>query len=91
VSIPKGKEHFAVMYVTPRSLDRLTGGRPLTASSIQNAWVTATRQGQTLSQAAYKPMAVPNVPHLTGMVLNKNETPFAPLYYDRYETIKVTR
>ena len=28
------------------------------------------------------------LPAVTGLVLNKNETPFAPLYWDRYEQIK---
>jgi hypothetical protein len=28
------------------------------------------------------------IPALSGLVLNKNETPFAPLYWDRYEQIK---
>ena len=49
-----------------------------------------TRQGQTLDQIAYKPTNIPNLPHMTGLVLNKNETPFAPLYYDRYEAIKAS-
>ena len=31
---------------------------------------------------------VPNLPQVTGMVLNKTQTPFAPLYWDRYEAIK---
>jgi hypothetical protein len=28
------------------------------------------------------------LPPITGFVLNKNETPFAPLYWDRYPQIK---
>jgi hypothetical protein len=28
------------------------------------------------------------VPQVAGFLLNKNETPFAPLYWDRYEQIK---
>ena len=35
-----------------------------------------------------KNVAIPNGPKLTGLILNKNETPFAPLYFDRYEAIK---
>jgi len=33
----------------------------------------------------------PNLPRFPGMVLNKMETPFAPLFFDRYEAIKATR
>jgi len=30
------------------------------------------------------------LPQISGFVLNKNETPFAPLYWDRYEQIKAS-
>jgi hypothetical protein len=88
VSIPKGKDHYSVMYVSPRSIERVTGGKPLTGAGIENVWVEVTNQGQRLGITSHKPGAIPNVPHLTGMVLNKNDTPFAPLFYDRYEAIK---
>ncbi|MDB6150518.1 MAG: hypothetical protein JWQ44_1966, partial [Chthoniobacter sp.] len=29
VNIPKDKEHYSVMYVSPRAIARLTGGKPL--------------------------------------------------------------
>jgi hypothetical protein len=32
-----------------------------------------------------------SLPSIAGLVLNKNETPFAPLYWDRYAQIKPTR
>jgi hypothetical protein len=92
INIPKGREHFSVMYVAPRTLEKLTGGKPLTGSSIENVWVTVERQGMKLDQPqSYKPGAIPNLPQLTGLVLNKDETPFAPLFYDRYEPIKKSR
>jgi hypothetical protein len=91
VSIPKGRDRFSVVFVSPRSLERLTGGKPLTPASIENVWVEVTRQGQRLDTSSFRPGAVPNLPHIPGMVLNKNETPFAPLYFDRYEAIKVGR
>ncbi len=91
VNIAKGTEHFAVMYLSPKSIDKLTGGKTLTAASIQNVWVEVSRQGQLLARESYKPGAQPNLPHVAGMVLNKTQTPFAPLFYDRYEEIKPTR
>jgi hypothetical protein len=90
VNIPKGREHFSVVYIAPRTLEKLTGGR-LTSASIQNVWVTCERQGMKLDVAAYKPGPIPNLPQTTGLILNKDETPFAPLFYDRYEPIKKTR
>jgi hypothetical protein len=92
INIPKGREHYSVVYVSPRTLLKLTGGRPLTGSSIENVWVTVESQGVKLDQpAAFKPGPIPNLPQLPGLVLNKDETPFAPLYYDRYEAIRKAR
>ncbi len=91
VNIPKGRDHFSVVFVAPRSLERLTGGKPLTPAAIENVWVEVSRQGQVLDRSSFKPGAVPNLPHISGLVLNKNETPFAPLYFDRYEAIKAGR
>ncbi|MDR3402754.1 MAG: hypothetical protein P4L99_09660 [Chthoniobacter sp.] len=97
VNIPKGPEHYSVMYISPRALEKLVNGKTFTAASIGNAWITVSRQGQVLDapvanpKAAYKPTAMPNLPHLAGLLLNKNETPFAPLFYDRYEAIRAAR
>ena len=92
INIPKGREHFSVMYIAPRTLEKLTGGKALTAGSIENVWVTVERQGMKLAQPeSFKPGAIPNLPQQNGLVLNKDETPFAPLFYDRYEPIKKTR
>ena len=91
VNIPKGREHYSVMYVSPRTLEKLTGGKTVTAANVQNVWVVATKQGQVFDQAAVKNVAIPNLPHLPGMVLNKMETPFAPLYFDRYEPIRAAK
>jgi hypothetical protein len=88
VNINKGAEHYAVMYISPKSIEKLTGGKPLTGAGIGNVWIEVTKQGQVLGKEAYKNSAQPNVTHVTGMLLNKNQTPFAPLFYDRYEEIK---
>jgi hypothetical protein len=92
VNIPKGRDHYAVMYVSPRSLEKLTGGKPLTGASIENVWVDVLKSGQILDKTAtFRPGVIPNLPHKAGLVLNKDETPFSPLFFDRYETIKKTR
>ena len=90
-NIAKGREHYAVVYVSPKAIEKLTGGKPMTAGSIENVWVEVTKSGQPLGKESYKPGAVPGIPHLAGLVLNKDETPFAPLFYDRYESIKKGR
>jgi hypothetical protein len=89
-SILKGRERYAVMYISPKAIDRLTGGKPLTGAGIENVWVEVSRQGQVLDRTSMKPGAIPNAPLVAGLIQNKNDTPFAPLYYDRYEAIKAT-
>ena len=91
VNIAKDKNHYAVMYISPKGIEKLTGGKPLTGASIENVWVEVNRQGQSLDKASFKTGTVPNAAKLTGLLLNKNQTPFAPLFYDRYEEIKPTR
>ena len=41
-----------------------------------------------LSLVRARPQWFSALPALTGFVLNKNETPFAPLFWDHYEQIK---
>ncbi len=91
INIPKGRDHYSVMYIAPRTLEKITGGRPITQGSIQNTWVSvSTPDGVDLDKASTKKEAVPNLPKQPGL-LNKSETPFAPLFFDRYEAIKTTR
>lgn len=91
VNIPKGRDHYSVMYVSPRTLEKLTGGKPLTGASIENVWIEVSKQGQVLDRASFRPGVPPNLPHLPGLVLSKDDTPFAPLFFDRYEAIKKAR
>lgn len=91
VNILKGKDHFAVMYISPKGIARLTGGKALSGAGIENVWVEVSRQGQKLDVGAFKPGAPPNLPQVAGMVLKKDETPFAPLFFDRYEAIKTSK
>ncbi|MEO6567727.1 MAG: Amuc_1102 family pilus-like protein [Opitutaceae bacterium] len=90
VNIAKDRSHYAVMYISPKNLDRITGGKAFTASSIENVWIEVLKNGQALDKSSVKQGPVPNLPHLPGMVLPKDETPFGPLYYDRYEAQKKT-
>jgi len=92
VNIPKGKERYTVMYISPRNLDRITAGKQLTASMIENVWVTITKQGQALAAMSIKDktgrLPVPNAQQFQGMLLPKSETPFSVLWTDRYEAVK---
>lgn len=90
-NIGAGRENRSVMYVSPRTLVRLLGNKAVTASAIQNIAVQILQKGAikdelSLSRAAAQWYA--SLPPLSGLLLNKNETPFGPLYWDRYEQIK---
>ncbi len=91
VNILGGKDLRSVMYVPPRALAHLLGHRPLTANVVENIAVQITLKGAVqdeLSLARARPQWYSSLPAVPNLVLNKNETPFAPLYWDRYEMIK---
>ncbi len=93
VNIAAGRDRRSVVYVTPRTLVRFGANRPITANSVQNVAVQIVQQGAVkdeLSLARAQPQWYATMPQVAGLVLNKNETPFAPLYWDRYEQIKTT-
>jgi hypothetical protein len=95
VNIPKGKERYTVMYISPRNLERITGGKQFTPANVDNVWIQITKQGQVLAASSIKDktgrLAVPNAQQFPGFLTPKAETPFAPLWSDRYEAVKQTR
>jgi hypothetical protein len=92
VAIPQAKAMNSVMYVSPRTLERFFEGKtPNGASSaIVDVGVTITKQGQLVAESSWKGRGQwwSTLQQVTGYVLNKNETPFAPLAWDYYEAIK---
>jgi hypothetical protein len=92
VNIPKGKDRYTVMYISPRNLDRITAGKQLNAGMIENIWVTISKQGQILAMSSLKDKntkGVPNLPLFPGLLTPKSETPFSVLWTDRYEAVKL--
>ena len=93
VSIPKGRALYSVMYISPRALNRIMEGKVITANVIERISVEVSRQGQLLAYGAWKNEKQgwwATLPQKTGFLVNKSQTPFAPLYWDRYEAIKST-
>lgn len=91
VNVAAGRENRSVMYVSPRALARFNGNRPIAPNTVQNVAVQILQQGAVKDELSFTRTAgqwYSGVPTLTGFLLNKNETPFAPLYWDRYEQIK---
>jgi hypothetical protein len=94
VNIPAGRENRSVMYVPPRALARFANNRPITENSIQNIAVQIVQGGAVQAEASLnraQPQWYAALPQVSGLVLNKDQTPFAPLYWDRYEQIKTSR
>jgi len=91
-AIPQGKEMHSVMYVSPRTLERFFDGKSPTsaATAVVDVGVTITKQGATVAEGSWKGRGQwwSALQQVTGYVLNKNETPFAPLAWDYYEAIK---
>jgi hypothetical protein len=91
VNIPAGGENRSVMYISPRALARFANNRPITENSCQNIAVRIVQQGSVKAEASLnrtQPQWFEALPQVSGLVLNKDRTPFAPLYWDRYEQIK---
>jgi hypothetical protein len=91
VNIPAGRENRSVMYVSPRALARLLGKGVLTPNSVQNIAVQIVQKGAMKDELSFTRAPgqwYAGLPAISGVVLNKNETPFAALYWDRYEQIK---
>lgn len=88
VNIPKGNSLFSVMYMSPRSIDRLTGNKPLSNAMIGNMWVSIKKQGQTLATKSMQPGQPKNLQQFPNLLVTKNDTPFQVLWWDRYEAIR---
>jgi hypothetical protein len=92
-SIPQEREMHSVVYVSPRTLERFFEGKiPANAEqALVDVGVTITKQGQQVAATSWKSKTGewwPQFQQTPGFVLNKNETPFAPLAFDFHEAIK---
>jgi hypothetical protein len=94
VNILSGRGKRSVMYVSPNVLAHFSGNRPITPDACQNVAVQIVQQGSVKSEANLaraQAQWYAALPQVSGFVLNKHQTPFAPLYWDRYEQIKPGR
>ena len=93
VDVQPGQSLFTSVYVAPRTLSTLLKGQHLTINTLQNARV------QILRPAVAAPLPdkfqkegganfFSTAQQIPGFVLNKAQTPFANLWWDRYETVR---
>ena len=92
-SIPQERDMHSVVYISPRTLERFFDGRVPgnVEQALVDVGVTVTKQGQEVAATSWKSRSGswwPQFQQTPGFVLNKNETPFAPLAWDYYEAIK---
>ncbi|CAN5747163.1 hypothetical protein BH09VER1_BH09VER1_11490 [soil metagenome] len=97
VNVPQGKDLHSVMYVSPRSLERLFDGKvPTTMQQlIRDVGVSISYKGQVVAFSSWKSKtgawwaeASLGLKPTEGFIVNKSDTPFAPLAWDYYESIK---
>ena len=97
ISITEGSEKvkYSSMYIAPQTIAAVLQGRSsFRPDLVDQATVQIFYQGQQLAEASANPR--PEGPWWTslrqmdGLLLKKNETPFAPLWWDRYEVIKTS-
>jgi len=88
VNIPKGNL-LSVMYESPMAIARLAKGR--SSKSVTEVTVQVLDKGQVVAEKSLKNTPTgwwTKLDQNPGCLLNKNQTPFAPLYWDRYMEIK---
>jgi hypothetical protein len=92
-AIAQAKGMNSVMYISPRTLERFFDGKPPTtvSAAVKDAGVVILKQGQPVAELSWKGKGrwwEKEGEPTPGYLLNKNETPFAPLAWDYYEAIK---
>gem|GEM_PF-985754 len=88
VNIAKGNSHYSVMYISPKNLDKISGGKSITPGMVENIEIEVKRNGMSLGKRALQNKPLPNLERLTGFLSLKSETPFHVLWWDRYEAVK---
>lgn len=97
VNVPAGNSLFSVMYLSPRSITRLLKGAAFSSAAIENIAVVLSKPGVSAPLAEFVLRPNPKgqwwttLQQVPGFLLNKSETPFAPLYWDRYEALKTNK
>lgn len=90
---PKNGELKTVIYLSPRNLERLFGGKAPSdiGSAVKDIGVTISKQGQVIASKSWRSQSGnwwPQFQQTSGYLMNKPETPFAPLNWDYYEAVK---
>ena len=94
VDVTPGQSLFTTVFISPRTISTLLRGAPFTSNSVQNVDVQILRTGvaQPIANKMLRegPAFYTTMQQVPGFVLNKSQTPFAPLWYDHYEAVRDT-
>jgi len=97
ISITQGdnNEKYSSMYIAPQTIAAVLRGRSsFRPDLVDQATVQILYQGQLLAEASVNSGIQSQwwtaLRQMDGLLLKKNDTPFAPLWWDRYEIIKTS-
>lgn len=93
MNVPARKRSLrSVMFASPRTLERFFEGRTPSSgnTAVVDVGITISYQGKVVALKSLRGTGAwwPQYPSVAGFLLNKNQTPFAPLYWDYYEDLK---
>jgi len=97
VDVAAGRERHSVMYIAPKTLNRLSDNKLFSVNNIYGVYVEVSAGGQLIAfgqksaKAPYETFVKAResfTEKLTDAFLNKGQTPFSPLLFDYYEAIK---
>ena len=97
INVPIDEEIFSSVYMSPSALKRLTGSDKASKGAVEAVGVEVLVDGEKVAQSAVKQKeGWWNAGSLSDQsdkfpLLNKDETPFAMLWYDRYAEIQKER
>lgn len=97
INVPYDEEIFSSVYMSPSAIKRLTGKDKAGKQSVKAVGVEVLVDGVKVGEAADKAkMGWWTAPQVSDQsdkfpLLNKNETPFAMLWWDRYAEIQKER
>jgi hypothetical protein len=97
VDIAPGRERHSVMYISPKTLNRLSDNKTFSLNNVYGVYVEVSSGGQLIAyghksaKAPYETFAKAResfTDKVTDAFLNKGQTPFAPLFFDYHEATK---
>lgn len=95
VNVPDGRGLYSVMYISPQSLNKILGGRAVSTTSVKHIGIQILKGGQLVAELSTSGAPAgqwwTTAPNVAGALRNKNESPFMPLAWDRYQEIKTSR